>query len=138
MITYFNWLLIGLLTFCTLQCTAQQFFALSWRRFALIVALIQLFVYEIVILIVDDFLVVILNYAPVLLLLLVCNLRGGRRTGSAAMTIEILVTFTASGIQAAGVDLFSPLDRNGLYHLGLMIAVVFFYRGGLRLQGFIR
>jgi hypothetical protein len=40
----------------------------------------------------------------------------------------------ASGLQAAAVDVFSPFDRNSLYHTGMMIALMFFYRAGLGLQ----
>jgi len=32
------------------------------------------------------------------------------------------------------VDVFAPLDRNGLYHLLSMIGVVFLYSGGVRLN----
>jgi hypothetical protein len=54
------------------------------------------------------------------------------------MIAGILLAFLASGLQAAGVDFFSPFDRNSLYHFGMMAAVLFFYRGGLTLPGMIR
>jgi hypothetical protein len=50
------------------------------------------------------------------------------------MVAGILILFAASGIQAAGVDVFMPLDRNGLYHLLSMLGVVFLYCGGVRLK----
>src|ERR1035437_3972672 len=40
----------------------------------------------------------------------------------------------ASGIQAASVDVFSPLDRNGLYHLLSMVGVAFLYLGGMQFR----
>jgi len=134
-IAHVNWFFIGLLTFCILLCTTRQFFNPPWRRYAAVVAAVQLGAYTILIPLVDDYQLVMLNYAPVMLLLLVCNLWGGHRKGSPALTIGILIAFGASAVQAAGIDVFSPLDRNGLYHLGLMAAVWFFYRGGLRLDG---
>ena len=84
---------------------------------------------------IESFATVILNYAPVMLLLLVMNFAGLRRgTGSRPMIAGILILFAASAIQAARVDVFSPLDHNGLYHLMSMIAVGFMYAGGVKLK----
>jgi hypothetical protein len=84
---------------------------------------------------IDSFLVAILNYAPVMLLLLVLNGIGLRRgTGSLGMMAGILILAAGSLVQALKVDVFSPLDRNGLYHVVSMIGVAFLYRGGLRLR----
>jgi hypothetical protein len=86
------------------------------------------------VLLVDSFLDVILNYAPVVLLLLVMSiigLRSGR--GSPQMVAGILILF-AAGIQAAGVDVFTPLDRNGLYHLVSMIGAAILYLGAVQLR----
>lgn len=134
-IAHSNWFLIGLLTFLTFRCTAQQFFSSRWQKFACLTALIQLVVYTFLILKMDDYLVVILNYVPVLLLLLVCNVICLRRGGSWAMTLGILLTFFASGIQAFGFDMFQPVDHDSLYHILIMAAVFFFYRAGLGLKG---
>jgi hypothetical protein len=68
-----------------------------------------------------------------LLVLNVARLKSG--AGSPQMIAGILILFAASGVQAAGIDAFSPLDRNGLYHIVVMAGVVFLYRGGLRLRG---
>ena len=131
-----NWLIIGLLTFFAFLTASQQFFAAAWQRYAYIAASVQLAVFAVLVLFVDNFLVVMLNYAPIMLLLLVCNLQGLRQgTGTWAMSIGILMAFLASGLQAAGVDVFSPFDRNSLYHLGMMVSVAFFYWGGLQLKG---
>ena len=50
------------------------------------------------------------------------------------MIVGILILFAASGIQAAGVDVFTPLDRSGVYHLVSMIGVAFMYFGGVQLK----
>jgi hypothetical protein len=42
--------------------------------------------------------------------------------------------FAASAIQAAGLDVFSPLNHNGLYHLVSMLGVGFLYAGVLKLK----
>jgi hypothetical protein len=70
-----------------------------------------------------------------MLLLLVMNFAGLRSgTGSRPMIAGILILFAASAIQAARVDVFSPLDHNGLYHLLSMIGVAFLYAGGVQLK----
>jgi hypothetical protein len=115
--------------------TAKQFFPPKVQRVVFIAAVVQLAVDTTAVLLVDSFLDVILDYAPVMLLLLVMSfigLRSGR--GSRQMVAGILILFAASGIQAAGVDVFTPLDRNGLYHLVSMIGVAFLYVGGTRLR----
>jgi hypothetical protein len=56
-------------------------------------------------------------------------------TGSWQIVAGLLLSVAASVIQALGVDVFSPLDRNGLYHLILMAATVFLSLGGLLLKG---
>jgi hypothetical protein len=138
-IEHTNWLLLGLLTFFAFLTIAQQFLAPPWRRSAFIAAWVQLVTYASLVLFVDKFLLVIVNYAPVMLLLLLFSLRGLKQgTGSWPMIFGVLTAFFASGIQAAGVDIFSPFDRNSLYHFAMMVAVVFFYRGGLRLRSQLR
>jgi hypothetical protein len=130
-----DWIVLGGVTFCLLMTTAKQFFTPAVQRIVFFAAVVQFAAYTAAVLLVDSFLVVILNYAPVMLLLLVMSfsgLRSGR--GSAQMVAGILILFAASGIQAAGVDVFSPLDRNGLYHLLSMVGVAFLYFGGVRLR----
>ena len=136
-IAHLNWALIGLLTFFTLRSISAQFFCSAWQKCVNIVAIFQLLTYLILLLMVDDYLFVILNYAPVLFLLLGCNLVYRRKEGSWAMITGILLTLIASGIQAASPFTISSIDNSGIYHLGIMAALVFFYRGGLKLKGFI-
>ena len=130
-----DWIALGGVTFCLLMTTAKQFFPPGLQRVALLAAVVQFAADTAAVLWIDSFLDVILNYVPVMLLLLAMSsisLRNGR--GSPQMVAGILILFAASGIQAAGVDVFSPLDRNGLYHLGSMVGVGFLYCGGVRLR----
>ena len=130
-----DWIVLGGVTFCLLMATAKQFFPPAVQRVVLFAALVQFAADTAAALLVDSFLVVILNYAPVMLLLLVMSLTGLRSgRGSPQMVAGILILFAASGIQAAGVDVFSPLDRNGLYHLLSMVGVAFLYFGGTQLR----
>jgi hypothetical protein len=66
--------------------------------------------------------------------LLTANILGLRLgLGSGYLIAGILISIAASAAQAAGIDRFSPLDRNGLYHVLVMVAVVFLFLGGLGL-----
>jgi len=130
------WLLVGLLTLFAFLTAAEQFLEPPWRGWARVVAALQFAAFVPMALLLDNFLVVIGNYVPVMLLFLFLNVRArARGTGTWAMSIGIAAAFAASAMSAAGVDTFTPLDRNGLYHVGMMVAVLFFYRGGLGLNG---
>lgn len=130
-----NWLVLGGTTFCALMTTSRQFFPRNVQRIVTILAILQLLAFALLIFAVSDFLIVILNYAPVILLLLLCSLLGLRSgTGAWPMIIGLLILILASAIQALGVDTFSPLNRDGLYHVISMAGVVFLYLGGLQLK----
>ena len=130
-----NWIVVGVATFCMLLATARQFFPSRWQRPALILGSIELIVYAIAVLLVGDFRVVIVNYVPVMLLLLLMSVRGLKHgTGSWQMIVGVVVLLAASAVQALGVDLFNPLDQNGLYHMISIVGVLFMYWGGQRLK----
>jgi hypothetical protein len=130
-----DWIVLGGVTFCLLMTTAKQFFAPRVQRIFLIVAVIQFVVDTIAVLLVDSFLDVILNYAPVMLLFLAMNILGLKNgTGSVQMIVGILILSAASAIQAAGWDRLSPLDHNGVYHVVSILGVVFLYLGGASLK----
>lgn len=131
-----NWIVLGAMTFFVLMTTARQFFSPRVQRVFLILGIAQFAVNTIVVLWIDSFLDVILNYAPVMVLLLVMNIIGLKNgSGSWSMIAGIVLVFTASAIQAIGIDVFSPLDRNGLYHVLSMVSAIFLYLGGTQLRG---
>lgn len=130
-----DWIVLGGVTFCLLMAAARQFFAPGVQRIILIVAMIQFAVDTAAVLLVDSFLDVILNYAPVMLLFLAMNFLGLRNgTGSLRTILGILILSAASAIQAAGWDALSPLDHNGVYHVVSIAGAVFLYLGGARLK----
>lgn len=130
-----TWISLGLLTFFALLTLAWQFTGPKARRIILPVGLVQLAAYIPLSILIPDFLVVILNYVPVMLLLLVFNIINLKKgTGTWWMTVGIILSFAASVVQMLGVDIFSPLDRNGLYHLVMLFSVLFLCLGGLKLK----
>ena len=130
-----DWIVLGGVSFCLLMSTAKQFFDSRYHRVLLMVAVVQFAIDSVAVLLVDSFLDVILNYAPVMLLLLAMNVLGLRNgTGSLPMILGVLILSAASAIQAMGWDALRPLDHNGVYHVVSMLGVVFLYLGGVRLD----
>jgi hypothetical protein len=130
-----NWVLLGLLAATVLATAARQFFTPAVQRVLFGLAVAQFVVYVLLVVTVANFLVVILNYAPALLLLLAASAAGLRRgAGSPAMVAGLVVLVIASIVQALQVDTFSPIDRNGLYHLIALPGVVLIYLGGRALK----
>jgi len=126
----------GILAFFTLLTVGWQFFAAGARPAFIAAGLLLLAAHLVATFLLDSFLVVILGYAPAIILFLVMSLLGLRSgTGSWQIIAGLLVSAAASLIQALGVDAFSPLDRNGLYHVVLMPATVLLTLGGLLLKG---
>lgn len=132
-----TWIVIGLMTVATVLTIAEQFLN-RWRRAAYFAAAVQFAGYLVAIPIVDSYAVVIINYVPIMLWSLVCNVRGLRDgSGSWPMILSILVALLSSAAQALNWRLSDVIDRNGVYHLGMMLAVWLSYEGGLRLKGFL-
>jgi len=130
-----DWIVLGGVSFCLLMTMAKQFFEPRFHKILLMVAVVQFVVDSAAVLLVDSFLDVILNYAPVMLLMLAMNIAGLKDgTGSIHMIAGIVILFAASAIQAAGWDGLSPLDHNGVYHVVSMLGVVFLYFGGVKLD----
>jgi hypothetical protein len=126
----------GILAFFVLLTVGKQFFGAGAQPVFLVVGMVQLGAFIAATLLLDSYLVVILDYAPAMILFLVISILGLEAgTGSWQMIAGLLVSAAASLIQALGVDTFSPLDRNGLYHVLLMAATVPLTLGGLQLKG---
>lgn len=129
-----TWSLLGATTFCIVQTIAAQFFAGRTAYLISRAGIVQLALYLIVVLGFDSFFIAVLNYSPVMLwflLLNVAHLRDGR--GSWQMICGVCLLVLASTVQVLGVDVLSPVDHNGLYHLISMPALLLLFFGGRRL-----
>lgn len=130
-----DWILLAGVTFFLLMATARQFFPAPFQRLALVVALVQFAAASAASLLAGSFLIVIVNYAPVLLLLLALSVAGRKKyDGWSWMAAGIVILFAASAVQAVGSDRWLPLDGDGLFHLISMPGAYCLYRGGLRLR----
>lgn len=130
-----TWSAMGLMTFCILMTLTLQFLPQRYHTIVAVAGILQLAVYCVLMLKTDKFLIVILNYLPVVLLFFILNVAGlGSGTGNWWFIAGFLISFAASVLQMMKVNIFDPLNWNGLYHVMMMAAVVFLYYGGLYLQ----
>jgi hypothetical protein len=134
-----TWVVLGLMTASVLLTLGAQFLGPTRQRLLGGLAAAQLLAYLVAVVVVDSFLVVVVNYLPVILAMLAFNVHGlwrGRGEGPGHWTIVfgLLVLLLASTVQALRIDTFSPLDHDALYHLISMPGVVLLYFGGRRLK----
>ncbi|MCU0845805.1 MAG: hypothetical protein MUC76_12865 [Spirochaetes bacterium] len=130
-----SWIVAGAMTFTIVVVCAMRFFPDRYGNLVIAIGAAQLCIFLALIFRTDKFLVVVVNYAPVMLVFLGLNIHGlSSGTGSLNLVIGLVIAFIASAIQVAKVNLFRPLDWNGLYHLLMMVATVFFYLGGIDLK----
>ncbi|HMB19497.1 MAG TPA: hypothetical protein VKQ10_00380 [Spirochaetota bacterium] len=129
-----TWFFIGLMITCTLVTLAWQFLPSGYYFTVYVIALAQLAVFIFLIIRYNNFLVVVINYAPVMLIFLAFHILGLHDgSGSIVMVAGLLLSFVAAVVQVMKIDVLSPLDHNGVYHVIMMIAVYFLYLGGLQL-----
>ncbi len=132
-----TWVVLGLMTTAVLLTLGAQFLGPTPRRLLVGLAVAQLLAYLVAVVVVDSFLVVVVNYLPGILALLAFNVHGlwrGSGDGHWTIVLGILVLLLASTVQALRIDVFSPLDHDGLYHLISMPGVVLLYLGGRRMK----
>jgi hypothetical protein len=131
-----TWICIGIMTFFSLLTSVYQFAHEGLRGTVILLGIVQFIVFCFFAIRINNYAVVIVNYAPILLILLVLNILGlSSGSGSWSILLGLLISVAASAALAAGSDRFSPLDRSGVYHVLLMAAVVFLFLGGLALKG---
>jgi hypothetical protein len=131
-----TWVCGGIMTFFTLLTTRYQFASGGLRVTFIIVGLVQLVIFCFLAVRIHNFLVVIINYTPILIVLLILNTIGiSAGSGSWYMIVGILISIAASAFQALAVDIFAPVDRNGLYHIVMMAAVIFLFLASFTLKG---
>lgn len=130
-----NWLVLGAMTLCVVFTIAAQFFRGSTARLLQAGGILQFLAFIAAVLFANSFIVVILNYAPVMMWFLVMNIsRRKQGAGSWPMVAGTLVLFLASAVQALGIDTLTPLDHNGLYHVISMPGAFLLFLGGRKLK----
>jgi hypothetical protein len=129
---------IGVASFLVLIAIAQARFLGTVRNVVIAAGVVKLLLYLLWMSVHDDFIWVILDYAPTMLVVLVVEAwfaaaRGYR--SSRWIVAGIVVSFIAAAIQASGFSLHIHFNHNDLYHVVQIVALYLLYRGGMQLRG---
>ncbi len=128
---------IGLCTFFMLAGTTLGSVGKVAQRVILTFAVSQLAVYAIWMATHNDFIYVVYDYVPAMLIIIVLQaiLYVKRKQVSAIwLSSGIFVSLAAAGIQISGFDIHKYLNHNDIYHLVQMVGVYLLYRGAVLLQ----
>lgn len=128
---------IGVASFLVLIAIARARFSGVLRVVLILVASGKLAFYLVWMSAHDDFLYVILDYAPAMLFVLVVEgwLAVNGERSSRWITAGIAVSFIAAGIQASGFSLHRSFNHNDLYHVVQIAGLYLLYRGGMGISG---
>ncbi len=131
-----SWFCGGLTTYLIEVSAAYEFTSVRVQMIVAIIGAVQLLIFLVLATRNHEYLIVMINYLPALLFLLICNIYAlSSGVGSWYMIAGVAVTIGASLVELVGVDRFSPVDRHGAYHLVMAVAVTLFFLGGLALKG---
>jgi Family of unknown function (DUF6962) len=127
--------MIGLAGLLLLLAALRAGLDKPWRNWLVRIALGKYLLYLVVVNLYDSYTVVIADYAPNLLAVLVLSLM---RLTSAAFArwsaAGVLVAFAAAAVQLSGLSLHRSFNHNDLYHLVQAVSFWLLYRAGLQLR----
>jgi len=128
---------VGIASLCFLSAIIRSMFRGRVRHILMAVAFVKWAVYAWWMTSHDAFLYVVLDYLPSLLfvggLQAWCWLKKGR-IGGRWITLGVVISLVAAGIQQSGFSLHRHFNHNDLYHMVQMAAFYLLYRGGLLLR----
>lgn len=127
--------LVAAVSFMMIAVAAVRFLGPQARRVVLVLGALGNAAVGVLVVLSDNFFIVIAGYSVALLLLLALNIAGLRNgTGSRAMIVGIVITFVASALPLVGYEAVAGLGVYATYHIALMPAVVAFYLAGRALD----
>lgn len=128
---------VGIASFYMVSGTARAALRHRVASWLILTAGIKLIVYLYRTSTTPNFALAIYEYVPNMIAVLVMGLvlRKHRRDVSGLwLTLGVVVSFLAAGIQLSGVALYPNFNHNDLYHVVQMVGLMLFYRGASRLQ----
>jgi hypothetical protein len=129
------WFFGGATIYLITLSTLFQYTDGSLRTILIFVGSAQLVTFFILAIRIHHFLLVMINYIPVLLILLILNLMGlSSGSGSLYMIFGIVACMLAAIFEGIGIDVFTPVDRHGVYHLVMMAAIALFFGACFQLK----
>ncbi len=130
---------IGFVSFLIVTGTVLATLGRPWRLVLIGLSLLQLIAYLAWMIWHDDFIYVIIDYVPSMILVLVlqCLSLLKRKNGSELFMIAgVLISFAAAAVQASGFAIHQHFNHNDLYHVIQMLGIYCFYRGALKLEDY--
>ncbi|MBL4568870.1 MAG: hypothetical protein JKY69_04200 [Flavobacteriaceae bacterium] len=126
----FTYLSIAFGTFFLFRYTVTTFFSKKLFKTFNIIMYGQLIAFVISSFLYHNFLLVIANYAPVLLLFFVMQLINRKEGKSNGKLILFCITmFAATCVQMSGIQISALVNSDSLFHLIAMLGYFFFYFG---------
>jgi uncharacterized protein DUF6962 len=120
---------VGIATFCMLSAAILIFTANPARTILLVAAVLQFCVYAFFIARGNDFKIVIFDYVPAMILIVVLGY-AAKAQSAGFLLGAVVLSFAAAGIQNSSIQLHRNFNHNDLYHVIQMIAMYLFYRAG--------
>ena len=118
---------VGIATFSMLSAAILAFSNQRMILFAL--AAIQFCVYIFFVARGNDFRIVIFDYVPAMILIVILAYTAKAQSAGYILT-AVLLSFVGAGIQSSNIQLHKNFNHNDIYHVIQMIAMYFFYRAG--------
>jgi hypothetical protein len=123
---------VGIASYLFGLAIAFAYFSSRGRRVAEIVLLVQLVVYAICVAFSDDFVIVIADYASVMVAILVVCLLHWSDSAAQWIAAGVAISFVAASAQISPIQI-GPLNHNDIYHVIELGGIYCWYRGGRKL-----
>ena len=120
---------VGFATLFMFSAAVLAFTSGPSRNTLLFLAFAQFCVYMFFVSRGSDFKIVIFNYVPTMILIVVLAYTA-KAESAPFILIAVLLSFAGAGIQSSNIQLNQNFNHNDIYHVVQMIAMYFFYRAG--------
>ena len=128
--TTLTYLFIALATFFLFKYTIQTFFNEKMGKILSIISYLQLAFFVVSSFFLHNFLLVIANYSPILILFFTLNIIHLKsKKGNLYLIVTCITIIIATLVQSLGFQISELLNADTLYHIIAMIAYVIFYFG---------
>ena len=123
---------VGVASYLFGLAIALAYFSARGRSVAQAVLLVQLLTYAICVALSDDFVIVIADYASVMVAILLVCLLHWSDMAARWIAAGVAISFVAAGAQISSIRI-GPLNHNDIYHVIELGGLYCWYRGGRQL-----
>jgi hypothetical protein len=123
---------VGVASYLFGLAIALAYFSARGRRVAQIVLLVQLLIYVVCVALSDDFIIVISDYASVMVAILVLCLLHWSDSAARWIAAGVAISFVAAAAQISSIRI-GPLNHNDIYHVIELGGLYCWYRGGRKI-----